>query len=234
MIPLEESPVHLRPTLGARKLWSKVQGKQQTDTDRKKNITVSLFIFSEQRDPCSLSAMSVTVTSKKPPILRGIFGGLVWILVASTKVFYANPQGWVMFVSVFCFVFTFIWLFLFLLGANQSSFWPGLDVLYHGTAALFYLSASVAQAYATILINPATNSTTNPYTGPGFKEYQEDIAAVVSGSQFGGSEDLRILLVYGAPPGEWTLNHWGSFGVFRFVFMEGARPGCKEDPGQFM
>ncbi|XP_039594693.1 mal, T cell differentiation protein b [Polypterus senegalus] len=108
-----------------------------------------------------------------------IFGGLVWILVASTKVFYANPQGWVMFVSVFCFVFTFIWLFLFLLGANQSSFWPGLDVLYHGTAALFYLSASVAQAYATILINPATNSTTNPYTGPGFKEYQEDIAAVV-------------------------------------------------------
>ncbi|KAG7257346.1 hypothetical protein CRUP_029772, partial [Coryphaenoides rupestris] len=39
-----------------------------------------------------------------------VFGGLVWILVACTLVVPANPQGWVMFVSVFCFVMTFIWM----------------------------------------------------------------------------------------------------------------------------
>lgn len=55
-----------------------------------------------------------------------VFGGLVWTLVASTRVVEANPLGWVMFVSIFCFVMTTIWFFIFLTGKNQSSVWPGL------------------------------------------------------------------------------------------------------------
>ncbi|XP_047458184.1 myelin and lymphocyte protein-like isoform X2 [Mugil cephalus] len=78
-----------------------------------------------------------------------VFGGLVWILVASTKIPDTNPLGWVMFVSVFCFIGTTLWFFFFLCGANQSSIWPGLDVAYHFVASVFYLSASVILAYIT-------------------------------------------------------------------------------------
>ncbi|TKS85842.1 hypothetical protein D9C73_019500 [Collichthys lucidus] len=80
-----------------------------------------------------------------------VFGGLVWILVASTLVQPDNPLGWVMFVSVFCFVLTTLWFFIFLCGANQSSVWPSLDVGFHFVAVVFYLSASVDLAYVTIL-----------------------------------------------------------------------------------
>ncbi|KAL6478243.1 hypothetical protein MHYP_G00140780 [Metynnis hypsauchen] len=103
-----------------------------------------------------------------------IFGGLVWTLVASTYVSPANPQGWVMFVSVFCFVFTTLWFFIFLCGANQSSIWPGLDAAYHFIAVVLYLSASVVLAYITILFGYSAT--------PGsiiFQVYQEDISAVV-------------------------------------------------------
>ncbi|NXE39194.1 MAL protein, partial [Ptilorrhoa leucosticta] len=47
-----------------------------------------------------------------------IFGGLVWILVASSKVSYAMLQGWVMFVSVFCFVMSISLLCLYFCGAH--------------------------------------------------------------------------------------------------------------------
>ncbi|XP_033957143.1 myelin and lymphocyte protein-like [Pseudochaenichthys georgianus] len=80
-----------------------------------------------------------------------VFGGLVWILVASTGVKYENPMGWVMSVSVFCFVMTTLWFFIFLCGANRSSSWPALDVGYHFVATVFYLSASVPLACVTVL-----------------------------------------------------------------------------------
>lgn len=80
-----------------------------------------------------------------------ILGGLVWILVACTYVVPANPQGWVMFVSVFCFVMTFIWLVVFACGSHHnSSGWAAADFIYHGIAAFFYLSASVALAKVTM------------------------------------------------------------------------------------
>ncbi|NXK61998.1 MAL protein, partial [Sylvietta virens] len=47
-----------------------------------------------------------------------IIGGLVWILVASSKVPYPMLQGWVMFVSVFCFVMSISLLCLYLCGAH--------------------------------------------------------------------------------------------------------------------
>ncbi|XP_053489488.1 myelin and lymphocyte protein [Ictalurus furcatus] len=98
-----------------------------------------------------------------------IFGGLTWCLVASTKVIPPNPLGWVMFVSIFCFVFTTLWFLIFIAGGNQSSVWPGLDTAYHFIAVVFYLSSSVALAYITIILKDS----------PLFKDYQEDIAAVV-------------------------------------------------------
>lgn len=62
-----------------------------------------------------------------------IFGGLTWCLVASTLVIPANPLGWVMFVSIFCFVFTTLWFLIFLCGGNQSSVWPGLVIAHTHT-----------------------------------------------------------------------------------------------------
>ncbi|NXL73279.1 MAL protein, partial [Leptocoma aspasia] len=49
-----------------------------------------------------------------------IIGGLVWILVASSKVPGPMLQGWVMFVSVFCFVVSISLLCLYLCGAHSG------------------------------------------------------------------------------------------------------------------
>ncbi|XP_038151591.1 myelin and lymphocyte protein-like [Cyprinodon tularosa] len=81
-----------------------------------------------------------------------IFGGLVWILVASTHVTPPNPLGWVMFVSIFCFVMTFLWMILFAAGCHKSSSgWAAADFVYHGLAVIFYLSAGVTLAFITML-----------------------------------------------------------------------------------
>ncbi|XP_072188850.1 myelin and lymphocyte protein isoform X2 [Excalfactoria chinensis] len=67
-----------------------------------------------------------------------IFGGLVWILIASSKVPYAGLQGWVMFVSVFCFVLTAILLFLYICGAHgDSSSW--VTLVFAFVATLLYV-----------------------------------------------------------------------------------------------
>lgn len=109
-----------------------------------------------------------------------VFGGLVWILVASTRVAPENPLGWVMFVSVFCFVGTTLWFFIFLCGANKSSVWPSLDAGFHFVAVVFFLSASVALAYVTIanglLFQLAPASLLKDEL---LKIYRLDIAAVV-------------------------------------------------------
>ncbi|KAG8123124.1 hypothetical protein E2320_018531, partial [Naja naja] len=56
-----------------------------------------------------------------------VFGGLVWILVASTKVILPMNQGWVMFVSVFCFVISTLLFLLYLCGAHGGkSAWVAL------------------------------------------------------------------------------------------------------------
>ncbi|XP_028324939.1 myelin and lymphocyte protein-like [Gouania willdenowi] len=98
-----------------------------------------------------------------------IFGGLVWILVASTHISPTNPLGWVMFVSVFCFVMTFLWMIIFAAGCHKNSYgWAAADFAYHGLAVIFYLSAGVALAYITLLRKIAPD-----------KIYKIDIAAVV-------------------------------------------------------
>nr|XP_056709676.1 myelin and lymphocyte protein [Euleptes europaea] len=99
-----------------------------------------------------------------------VFGGLVWILVASTTVLEPLLQGWVMFVSIFCFVVSTSLLFLYFCGAHgEKSSWVTLDAFYQVTASLFYLSAAVLQAFTTIWIRDLVIS----------KIYHIDIAAVV-------------------------------------------------------
>ncbi|XP_052009270.1 mal, T cell differentiation protein b isoform X2 [Xyrauchen texanus] len=105
-----------------------------------------------------------------------VFGGLVWILVASTLVQPENPQGWVMFVSVFCFVMTLLWLIIFACGGHKNrSSWATADFIYHLIAAMFYLSASVSLAGVTISLKDYAALPINLYK----KYYQIDIAAVV-------------------------------------------------------
>lgn len=101
-----------------------------------------------------------------------IFGGLVWILVASSKVLEPMLQGWVMFVSVFCFVMSISLLCLYICGAHGGggSCWVTLDAICHSTAALFYLSAAVLEAYMTYLLGLSVYLS---------QEYRENIAAVV-------------------------------------------------------
>ncbi|XP_009582310.1 PREDICTED: myelin and lymphocyte protein isoform X1 [Fulmarus glacialis] len=103
-----------------------------------------------------------------------IFGGLVWILVASSKVPTPILQGWVMFVSVFCFVMSTTLLCLYICGAHGgSSSWVTLDVICQETAALFYLSAAVLEAYFTYDTGFLSS---DPVI---MTIYQENIAAVV-------------------------------------------------------
>ncbi|KAM8879841.1 myelin and lymphocyte protein-like [Spinachia spinachia] len=98
-----------------------------------------------------------------------IFGGLVWILVACTLVVPHNPQGWVMFVSLFCFIMTFIWVVVFACGVHQNKGrWAAADFIYHGIAAFFYLSASVALARVTLEITDSNS-----------RNYKLDVSAVV-------------------------------------------------------
>ncbi|XP_054485341.1 myelin and lymphocyte protein isoform X2 [Agelaius phoeniceus] len=101
-----------------------------------------------------------------------IFGGLVWILVASSKVLEPMLQGWVMFVSVFCFVMSISLLCLYICGAHGGggSCWVTLDAICHSTAALFYLSAAVLEAFITYVLGISMYLS---------KEYRENIAAVV-------------------------------------------------------
>uniref|UniRef100_A0A8B9N0T8 Myelin and lymphocyte protein n=1 Tax=Accipiter nisus TaxID=211598 RepID=A0A8B9N0T8_9AVES len=102
-----------------------------------------------------------------------IFGGLVWILVASSRVSVPILQGWVMFVSVFCFVMSTTLLCLYSCGAHGgSSSWVTLDIICQETAALFYLSAAVLEAYFTYSVSTLTDPVVTTI-------YRENIAAVV-------------------------------------------------------
>ncbi|XP_074945860.1 myelin and lymphocyte protein-like [Phalacrocorax aristotelis] len=101
-----------------------------------------------------------------------IFGGLVWILVASSKVQLPMLQGWVMFVSVFCFVMSITLLCLYICGAHGgSSSWVTLAVICQETASLFYLSMAVLEAYSTYISFGPANAVM-------MTVYQENVAAV--------------------------------------------------------
>ncbi|CAM5136486.1 MAL-like protein [Natator depressus] len=80
-----------------------------------------------------------------------IFGCWVWILVAATTVYFPMLQGWVMYVSLSSFFFSLMFLLCYLFGFHRNSnSWKVVDSLYHGATAIFYMSAAVLQANATI------------------------------------------------------------------------------------
>ncbi|XP_061531824.1 protein MAL2 [Phycodurus eques] len=94
------------------------------------------------------------------------FGGLVWILVASSNVPVPLLQGWVMFVSVTAFLLSSAYLLLLITGlADRISIdWNFLDVFYHFIALVFYFAAFVLEAATTAanggaIITPLPNST---------------------------------------------------------------------------
>ncbi|TNN79975.1 Protein MAL2 [Liparis tanakae] len=62
-----------------------------------------------------------------------VFGALVWILVADSKVPVPLLQGWVIFVSLLTFILSSAYLIIF-------------DIVYHFMALLFYFSAFVLEA----------------------------------------------------------------------------------------
>ncbi|XP_068616419.1 protein MAL2 [Brachionichthys hirsutus] len=92
--------------------------------------------------------------------LEILFGGLVWILVASSNVPVPLLQGWVMFVAVFTFILSSIYLTLLLTGLTRriSTDWNFLDVFYHFVAFVFYFSAFVLEAATTAAHAGAQNT----------------------------------------------------------------------------
>ncbi|CAL9705462.1 unnamed protein product [Knipowitschia caucasica] len=95
--------------------------------------------------------------------LEIVFGGLVWILVASSNVPVPLLQGWVMFVSVTAFFLSSAYLTLLITGlADRINIdWNVIDVLYHFVALLFYFAAFVLEA-ATTAANKGTQFISMP------------------------------------------------------------------------
>nr|KAF6429826.1 mal, T cell differentiation protein [Molossus molossus] len=74
--------------------------------------------------------------------LEFVFGGLVWILIASSLVPLPLIQGWVMFVSVFCFVATTTLLILYIIGAHGGeASW--ITLVFSYVATLLYVVHAV-------------------------------------------------------------------------------------------
>ncbi|XP_039594738.1 myelin and lymphocyte protein-like [Polypterus senegalus] len=100
-----------------------------------------------------------------------IFGGLVWVLLLSTKEINLNPEGWLLMVSIFCFISSLIWLFVFFCGLNQGSFCLNLDFQYHWLATLLYFVVTVLHLSATMAGYPKRNSTSNSSIEPDLNKY---------------------------------------------------------------
>ncbi|XP_016430401.1 protein MAL2 isoform X1 [Sinocyclocheilus rhinocerous] len=118
--------------------------------------------------------------------LEIVFGGLVWILVASTNVSVPLLQGWVMFVSVTMFICSSLYLALFLLGLADkiNTDWNFMDMFYHFIALLFYFGAFLLEATVSSAGTYA-NSTCirrprgNIITFMDYREYNINVAAAI-------------------------------------------------------
>ncbi|CAF99994.1 unnamed protein product, partial [Tetraodon nigroviridis] len=125
--------------------------------------------------------------------LELVFGGLVWILVASSNVPVPLLQGWVMFVSLTTFFISSAYLFLFITGLADriNANWNSLDVIYHFLALLFYFAAFTLEAAVTAanrgasfqLLPNGTVCTThhlgNIFTLLDYRQYSINVAATI-------------------------------------------------------
>ncbi|ELW72737.1 Protein MAL2 [Tupaia chinensis] len=110
-----------------------------------------------------------------------LFGGLVWILVASSNVPLPLLQGWVMFVSVTAFFFSLLFLGVFLSGTvtQIDANWNFLDFAYHFTVFVFYFGAFLLEAAATSLHDLHCNTTTSVQPLLSDNQYNINVAATV-------------------------------------------------------
>ncbi|NP_001107280.1 MAL-like protein [Xenopus tropicalis] len=115
-------------------------------------------------------------------LIELILGCWVWILVAATRVTISINNGWVMYVSVSCFLFSLILLMVYVSGLhrNNCGTWRIVDVIYHGIAAIFYLSAAVLVVNSAIICNVTLSQSLLPYyTGCTLVNYRLLAAASV-------------------------------------------------------
>nr|XP_045254557.1 protein MAL2 isoform X2 [Macaca fascicularis] len=113
---------------------------------------------------------------------RKLFGGLVWILVASSNVPLPLLQGWVMFVSVTAFFFSLLFLGMFLSGmvTQIEANWNFLDFAYHFTVFVFYFGAFLLEAAATSLHDLHCNTTMTLQPLLSDNQYNINVAATVA------------------------------------------------------
>ncbi|XP_035132465.2 protein MAL2 isoform X1 [Callithrix jacchus] len=114
--------------------------------------------------------------------LEILFGGLVWILVASSNVPLPLLQGWVMFVSVTAFFFSLLFLGMFLSGmvTQIDANWNFLDFAYHFTVFVFYFGAFLLEAAATSLHDLHCNTTMTLQPLLSDNQYNINVAATSS------------------------------------------------------
>ncbi|CAB1442656.1 unnamed protein product [Pleuronectes platessa] len=117
--------------------------------------------------------------------LEILFGGLVWILVASSNVPVPLLQGWVMFVSVTTFFLSSAYLVILVTGLADriNTDWNFLDVFYHFIALLFYFAAFVLEAATTAARGVAHVNSTE--CGGCFPHPRGNILTVLSETQYG-------------------------------------------------
>ncbi|XP_051879153.1 protein MAL2 [Pristis pectinata] len=116
--------------------------------------------------------------------LELLFGGLVWILVASSNVPVPLMQGWVMFVSVTMFVCSCLYLSVYLCGLADrlDTDWNMVDSVYHFIAFVFYFGASLLEAATTAAaVEPGRfNTTTTKFaTILTFRQYSINVVATI-------------------------------------------------------
>ncbi|XP_062845360.1 myelin and lymphocyte protein-like [Trichomycterus rosablanca] len=101
-----------------------------------------------------------------------VCGGAVWILIACANVDPAEPLAYVIFISILCFILSIIWMTAFICGLHRNhETWVAADVLYHGAAALLYMSALSLLAYIVTVLRQIEQLDV--------KIYRLDVAAVV-------------------------------------------------------
>ncbi|XP_078396279.1 protein MAL2 [Cetorhinus maximus] len=116
--------------------------------------------------------------------LEILFGGLVWILVASSNVPVPLTQGWVMFVSVTMFLCSILYLCVYLCGLADrlDTDWNLVDFVYHFVAFVFYFGASVLEAATTAAAveRESINATTAVFvTVLDFRQYTINVVATI-------------------------------------------------------
>ncbi|XP_065759371.1 protein MAL2 [Muntiacus reevesi] len=113
--------------------------------------------------------------------LEIVFGGLVWILVASSNVPLPLLQGWVMFVSVTAFVCSLLFLGVFLSGmvTQINANWNFLDFAYHFTVFVFYFGAFLLEAATTSLHDLHCNRTMTVQPLLSDNQYNINVAATI-------------------------------------------------------